>query len=74
MARADEWEKITGAFDDVEHLVHRLLGDVREVDQHPQPVHLAHDLDAERRQAAVLGRRRGRVGPVRCSYQWVSVM
>ena len=48
MARADEWEKITGAFVDVEHLVHRLLGDVREIDEHPETVHLEHDHDAER--------------------------
>ena len=49
---------------DVEHLAHHVRRDVRDVDQHAEPVHLAHHLAPERRQPAV---RRGvgrRIGPV----------
>ena len=42
---------------------HGLFRDVAEVDHHPQPVHLAHNLLAERRQAAPLRRIGGAVGP-----------
>ena len=48
-ARAEEWQKITGAVGDVERVAHRVGRDVREVDEHADPVHLAHDLPAERR-------------------------
>ena len=49
---------------EVEDLAHHVRRDVRDVDQHAEPVHLAHHLAPERRQPAV---RRGvgrRVGPV----------
>jgi hypothetical protein len=45
---------------DGERVVHGVLRHMRQVDQHPEPVHLAHDLHAELRQAAVargVGRR-----------------
>ncbi len=48
IARADECEKITGACDTRDRVVHRVGRDVREIDEHPEPVHLAHDLLAER--------------------------
>ena len=54
-----------GRLGDVERGGHRRGRDVAEVDQHPEPVHLAHDLATERGQAVVL-RRIGRgVGPAR---------
>ena len=57
----------------VERRGHRRRRDVAQVDQHPEAVHLADDLDAERRQAVVL-RRVGRgVGPAG-RRQCVSVM
>ena len=49
---------------DVEDLAHHVRRDVREVDQHAQPVHLAHHLAAERREPAVRRRVGRRVGPV----------
>ena len=55
-ARADECEKITGASADAQRVGHRVRRHVAQVDEHPEPVHLAHDLLAERRQAAVCGR------------------
>ena len=56
-----------GRLGDVERGGHRPGRDVTEVDQHPEPVHLAHDLATERGQAVVL-RRIGRgVGPARRS-------
>ncbi len=62
-ARAEECEKSTGASRDVERVAHGVGRHVREVDEHPEPVHLAHHLAAERREPAehrLVGRR---VGP-----------
>ena len=49
---------------DGDRLPHRLGRHVREVDQHAEPVHLAHHLLAEAGETAVLGRVGRRVGPV----------
>ena len=35
-----------------DRVLHRLRRDVAQIDEHPEPVHLAHDFFAERRQAA----------------------
>ena len=43
---------------------HRFIGDVRQVHQHAQPIHLAHHLLAKRRQAMMHGRVGGGIGPV----------
>ena len=45
---------------------HRRGRDVREVDEHAEPVHLAHDLDAERRSARRAAPRPSRSRPRRC--------
>ena len=42
---------------------HRLLRDMAQIDHHPQTVHLAHDILAERVQPAPFRRVRGAVGP-----------
>ena len=47
-ARAEEWEKITGARADVEGVVHRGDGHVGQVDEHAEALHLRHDVTAER--------------------------
>ena len=62
-ARADECEKITGASRDANRVFHRVRRDVAEVDEHAEPVHLAHDLFAERRQPVEHRRVGRRVGP-----------
>ena len=49
---------------DVQCVAHRARRDVRQIDQHAQPVHLAHDAVAERRQATVLGGIERGIGPV----------
>ena len=54
-ARADEWLKMTGAVADVERVAHGGGGDVGEVDQHAEPVHLGDHLAAEGGQPAVRG-------------------
>ena len=48
-ARADECEKITGACDTRSAAAIVAGDDVAEIDHHAEPVHLAHDLLAERR-------------------------
>ncbi len=48
---------------DVEGVAHRVCRDVREVDEHAQPVHLPDHLVPERGQAAELGLVGGRVRP-----------
>ncbi len=73
-ARAEECEKITGA-SETRSASSMVAGrDVREVDQHAEPVHLAHHLLAEAREA-----RRGAASSVAESAQssvceWVRVM
>ena len=51
-----------GRHRDAQDVVDRLVAHVRDVDEHPDALHLAHDLLAERRQPVVprLGRRRPR--------------
>ena len=49
---------------DRQHVVERLVGDVRDVHHHPQRVQLADDVLAERREAVVRRLVGGRVGPV----------
>ena len=49
---------------DVERGAHRPGRDVRQVDEHAEAVHLAHDFPAEWREAAVLRRVERGVGPV----------
>jgi hypothetical protein len=44
--REDDWGPR-----DVEHVSHGCRGHVGEVDQHPQPVHLGHDLSSKVREA-----------------------
>ena len=59
-ARAEEWEKITGALGRVERVPHGGRRHVREVDQHAEAVHLPDDLAAEGGQTAdarLVGRR-----------------
>ena len=50
---------------DLDRLAHRVLGHVREVDEHAEPVQLADHLLAERRQPAVRAQPGPRVGPGR---------
>ena len=53
-----------GRLRDAQRVVHRLRRDVRQVDQHAQPVHLTHDFLAEAREPAVGGGAGGAVRPV----------
>ena len=62
-ARAEEWLKITGAEDVSSASPHRGRRDVREVDEHAERVHLAHDVAAEVGQPAALRLVGGRVRP-----------
>jgi hypothetical protein len=48
---------------DPQGILHGFIGDVRQVDQHPQPIHFPYDFFAERSQAAVLGIVGRGVGP-----------
>ena len=64
IARHDECDAITGAVVTAERVVERLVGDVRDVDHHAEPVQLADDVLAERRQAVVRRLVGRRVGPV----------
>ena len=63
-ARAEECEKMTGDTATSSASCMVCGRDVREVDQHPQAVHLAHHLRAEAGEAAVLGLVGRGVGPV----------
>ena len=63
-ARALEWEKMTGARLTFERVAHRVVADVAEVDEHAEPVHLAHDGAAEGGEAVIFGIVGGAVGPV----------
>ena len=63
-ARDAECEKITGACGHVERGAHRARRHVRQIDEHAEPVHLAHDLAAERREPVVLRAVERGVGPV----------
>ena len=64
-ARAEEWEKITGASLTLDRVGHGVRRDVAQVDQDAEPVHLPDHLLAEPRQPAVLGFVGGRVRPAR---------
>ena len=64
IARHDECEAIDRRLGDRQHVAERLVGDVRDVDHHAEPVQLADDVLAERRQAVVRRLVGGRVGPV----------
>ena len=64
MARADECEKMTGACDEAQGMLHRVDRDVRNIDQHSQAVHLLDDFLAKGGQAAMAFGVGGRIGPV----------
>ena len=49
MALADECDAITGALG-LDRRPERVVGDVRDIDHHAEPVHLQHNLLAERRE------------------------
>ena len=74
-ARAELWLKITGAVVTVERVAHHVGGDVREVDEHAEPVHLADHVAAEVGEPAehrlvgrgVGPRARSRCGSASCS-------
>ncbi len=53
-----------GGLGNLEGRPHRFIGDVRQVHQHAQAVHLAHNLLAEGRQAVMHRLVRGGIGPV----------
>ena len=54
-ARHEECEAKTGAFETASTSAIVLSRDVRDVDEHAEPVHLEHDLAAEVRQPVVDG-------------------
>ena len=62
-ARALEWEKITGGRATSRAAFIVRDGDVRQVDEHAEALHLGHDLAAEVGQAAAVRLVGGRVGP-----------
>ena len=63
-ARAEEWEKMTGACGHVERVAHGRGRHVGEVHQHAEAVHLAHHLAAEVGEAVVPGAVERGIGPV----------
>ena len=65
---------MTGALRHPQRVPHRVGGDVRNVDEHAQTVHLADHLLAELRQAAVLRARRSRESAQSSVSECVSVM
>ena len=49
---------------DVEHVVHRIDRNMRDIDQHPEPIHLLYDLATKFIEPAVLRFGHMRIGPV----------
>ncbi len=65
---------MTGAAADPQRVVHRVGRDVAEIDEHAEPVHLAHHFLAELRQPVALRRRRSPQSAHGTLSLWVSVM